>query len=78
MGLGSASVTATMFGVYDQVSVFAGIAALPIALWELSLGIWLVAKGLRPDGLARLGFRQRRPDETIGLGVASPRCKEQL
>jgi hypothetical protein len=52
----AASATATMFGVNDQVSVFSAIAVLPIALWELSLGIWLAAKGFRPDALARLGF----------------------
>jgi hypothetical protein len=49
------SVTATLFGVWDQVSVFSAIAVLPIALWELSLGIWLVAKGFRPQALERLG-----------------------
>jgi hypothetical protein len=44
-----ASVTATIFGVFDQVSPVAGIAALPIALWEFSLGVWLVVKGFNPS-----------------------------
>ena len=44
-----ASVTATIFGVFDQVSPVAAIAALPIALWEFSLGVWLVVKGFRPS-----------------------------
>lgn len=48
------SATATMFGVYDQVSVWSAIGALPIALWELALGVWLVAKGFKVDALARL------------------------
>jgi hypothetical protein len=51
----AASATATLFGGYHQVSVLSAIAALPIALWELSLGIWLVAKGFRPQALERLG-----------------------
>jgi len=40
---------AVLFGLWDRVSAPAGIAALPIALWELSLGIWLVAKGFKPS-----------------------------
>ncbi|MBO3748393.1 DUF4386 domain-containing protein [Streptosporangiaceae bacterium NEAU-GS5] len=43
------SATATMFGVYPQVSVLSGIAAIPIFLWEGSLGVWLVVKGFRPS-----------------------------
>ena len=40
-----ASFVASLFGAYDQVSSVALVAALPIALWELSLGIWLTVKG---------------------------------
>lgn len=42
------SAAATLFGIYDQVSSWAMVAALPIALWELSLGVYLVVKGFRP------------------------------
>jgi hypothetical protein len=44
-----ASVTATFFGVYAQVSVWSGLATIPIAAWELSLGLWLVVKGFKPS-----------------------------
>jgi uncharacterized protein DUF4386 len=40
-----ASSTATLFGAYDQVSTAAMVGALPIAAWELSLGVWLTVKG---------------------------------
>lgn len=40
-----ASGTAAMFGVIEQLSPVAAIGVLPVALWELSLGVWLVAKG---------------------------------
>lgn len=40
-----ASTVATMFGINDPASAFSALATLPIALWELSLGIWLVVKG---------------------------------
>ena len=43
-----ASATATVFGAYDQVSVWSGIATIPIFLWELSLGLWLAVKGFNP------------------------------
>ncbi|MDT7707671.1 MAG: hypothetical protein QOG20_3278 [Pseudonocardiales bacterium] len=44
-----ASVTATVFGVFGQFSSVALIAALPVALWEFSLGVWLVVKGFKPS-----------------------------
>jgi hypothetical protein len=43
-----ASVTATVFDVFDQFSAPALVAVLPVALWELSLGFWLVVKGFKP------------------------------
>ena len=46
-----ASTTATFFGLYEQVSVWSAIATIPVAAWELSLGIWLVVKGFRPSPL---------------------------
>jgi hypothetical protein len=36
---------ATLFGLIDRISAWAMIAALPIALWEFSIGVWLTAKG---------------------------------
>lgn len=53
------SVLATIFGVIDQVSPVAGLAALPIAAWEISLGVWLVVKGFRPAALEQLAARDK-------------------
>ncbi|WP_423182244.1 DUF4386 domain-containing protein [Arthrobacter sp. NyZ413] len=44
-----ASNGATMFGLIDRISPVSGIATLPIAVWELSLGVWLVVKGFKPS-----------------------------
>jgi hypothetical protein len=44
-----ASDTAVMFGLWEQVSLPAWIATLPVALWELSLGVWLIVKGFKPS-----------------------------
>lgn len=40
-----ASHAAVAFGILERVSTLTGLAALPIALWELLLGIWLIVKG---------------------------------
>ncbi len=40
---------AVMFGLWEQFSLPAGIATLPVALWEFSLGVWLVVKGFKPS-----------------------------
>jgi len=40
-----ASTIATMFGAYEQMSTPAAVLGLPIATWELSLGIWMIVKG---------------------------------
>ena len=41
-----ASSLGVLFGGWTQTSPLAGLAALPIALWELSLGLWLTFKGV--------------------------------
>ena len=44
------SVIATLFGGgIGHISTFAAIATLPVAAWELSLGVWLIVKGFRPS-----------------------------
>jgi hypothetical protein len=40
---------ATLFGGIGQHSSWALLAALPVAAWEFSLGVWLVVKGFRPS-----------------------------
>jgi Domain of unknown function (DUF4386) len=42
------SFIAILFGLWGQMSAQAALAALPIALWEFSLGVWLVVKGFKP------------------------------
>ncbi len=41
-----------LFGINEQVSVWSGIATLPIAVWEFSLGLWLIAKGFSAAAIA--------------------------
>ena len=44
-----ASDIAVLFGIWGQTSLPAGIATAPVALWEVSLGVWLVVKGFNPS-----------------------------
>ena len=57
-----ASSIATLFGVNHYGSGISGLAGLPIAVWEFSLGVYLVVKGFRAAGLQQLGFKT---DESV-------------
>jgi hypothetical protein len=46
-----ASSTAVLFGLYEQVSVVAGVGALPVAAWEMCLAFYMIIKGFRPSPL---------------------------
>ena len=41
------SSTATLFGAFEQVSPISLLLALPIATWELSVGVYMAVKGFR-------------------------------
>lgn len=57
-----ASATATIFGIYDQVSAPALIAALPIALWEFSIGVWMTVKGFNTSAVASVAESAGTPE----------------
>lgn len=42
-----ASVAGLLFGLWGPVSLLSGLGALLLALWEFSLGVWLITRGLR-------------------------------
>ena len=48
-----ASDIAIFFGIYDRAAPVAVLPALPIAVWEFSLGVYLTVKGFRPVGRRR-------------------------
>jgi hypothetical protein len=54
-----ASATATLFGLWDQVSPASALLTIPIALWEFSLGVYLIVKGFKPSPI------------TVGMGATS-------
>jgi hypothetical protein len=57
------STMATLFGANEYGSGMSGLLAIPIAIWEFSLGVYLVVKGFRVIGLQQLGFEPVEPVE---------------
>jgi hypothetical protein len=43
------AVIATLFRGTGHIPPLAALAAIPVAAWELSLGLWLVIKGFKPS-----------------------------
>jgi len=44
-----AGYTATMFGYIDRFSLWAGLSAVPVAVFEITLGVYLIVKGFKPN-----------------------------
>jgi Domain of unknown function (DUF4386) len=61
-----ASTIAAFFGVIAQLSAWSAIATVPVALWELSLGLWLTFEGFKPSpitaGVVGVGTLRASPD----------------
>jgi hypothetical protein len=64
-----ASSTATLFGAYAQVSAWSFFLTLPIAAWEFSFGVWMVAKGFSPAGVADLPSATTTPSDRISVAA---------
>jgi hypothetical protein len=62
------SVIGKMLGINERISLWSGIALVPIFVWELSLGLYLVIKGFKPSAkLLGEPSGSRSPD-----GIAAP------
>jgi hypothetical protein len=48
---------AVLFGAIGQHAPLSALAALPIATWEFSLGVYLVVKGFKPSSITALYSR---------------------
>ena len=58
---------AVMFGLVGQHASLAGLSALPVALFEFSLGVWLTFKGFKPSAITSLS---EKPQTNEAMGVA--------
>ncbi|WP_059173306.1 DUF4386 domain-containing protein [Bacillus sp. FJAT-27445] len=54
-----------MFGVIEQISVWGGILAVPVAANEMILAVWLLAKGFNQPALASLS--ERKSEQCLSL-----------
>ena len=54
---------AVLFGLYAQTSPVSGILTVPEFVWEASIGIWFVVKGLKPS--VRVSKPATRPAEEL-------------
>ncbi len=62
--------TLVMFDVADAGGTLQGIATIPEAVWELSLGIYCTVKGFRPD--SPILRADAGDDRTAAIPAASP------
>jgi hypothetical protein len=63
---------AVVFGLTAQHGAV-GVAAFPIAIWEFSLGVYLVVKGFRPSAITALYSGTARMDDGSPIPVAPAR-----
>lgn len=61
-----------MFGAYDQSSGASFILTLPEAVWELSLGIYLIVKGFKPSPILHDDGRHTGVDGPLIPVLAAP------
>jgi hypothetical protein len=64
---------AVLFDLIGRTSTPALVTALPIALWEFSLGVWLVVKGFKPSAITALYSRTAGVDNGSLAPVATAR-----
>jgi hypothetical protein len=50
------------------------IHAIPGGLWELFIGVWLIAKGFNPSAFAS---ESATPDDSVRTGVRQPAAASQ-
>jgi hypothetical protein len=54
-----------LFGVFEQVSAAGTLMALPIAVWELSVGVYMATKGFRRTALTEAIVAERPAFATV-------------
>ncbi len=63
---------AVLFGLIGQHASSTALFAIPIALWEFSLGVWLVVKGFKPAAITALYSRTAGVDNgSLAPGAAA-------
>ena len=63
--------TGALFGLWEQTGPVGGLLTIPEFFWELSLGIYMVFKGFRQPGIARLARSNRPASDSTAFALAS-------
>lgn len=61
------SATATLFGVWEQVSAPSALLTFPIAIWEFSFGVYMTIKGFRPTAVSAESVADVNPAILVGV-----------
>ena len=61
---------AVLFGVIGQHAPSTGLLAIPIALWEFSLGVWLIIRGFNPSSIFLSDARDAAPNRSTAPAAA--------
>ncbi len=61
--------TAELFGLFQQISVWGSIAAIPVFAWEMSLAVWMIVKGFKPSPILSGDIALTSPSPLRGVGV---------
>ena len=62
---------AVLFGLIGQHASTTGLLAIPIAVWEFSLGVYLVVKGFKPSPILSSETRDADLDQSLAPAVAA-------
>ena len=60
-----------MFGINHTMSLWTGIATIPIFFWELSFGLWMTFKGFNPSAPILAEFHDDATDDASSPGQPS-------
>jgi hypothetical protein len=63
---------AILFDLIGRTSAPALVSALPIALWEFSLGIWLIVKGFNRSPILSTDSRDAGPNRSLVSATVTP------
>jgi len=61
--------TAELFGLFQQISVWGSIAAVPVFAWEMSLAVWMIVKGFKLSPILPGDTALTSPSPLRGVGV---------
>lgn len=68
----TSSVIGQILGINEKISVWSLIALLPIFLWELSLGLWMIFKGFNRSAPIMLSAAAEAGSPDSPTGAAAP------